>query len=91
MISLDTSVGSFTYMTFGETDVLVKRLVVVPFDPNTADAGVHSTVNERYAKKVLSKFNFPVGTEIVIPRQRDMASLCPLGFLAAYFDQSRLT
>lgn len=91
MISSYILVDSFAYMTIRETDFLGKRLGVAPYDPNMADVGVHSFISERYAKKVISEFNFLVGIEIVIPRRRDVASLCPLGFSATYVDQSLAT
>lgn len=79
-------VGSFSYLTVGKTDILVKWLEVALFDPNTVDVGIHSYVSERYARKVISNFNFPTGTEVVISRCRNMASLCPIGFSAAYVE-----
>lgn len=66
MASSDISVGSFAYLTVGETDFLVKRLGVAPFDPNTADVGIHSCVFEIYAKKVIYGFNFSMGTKVVV-------------------------
>lgn len=38
----------------------------------------------------MADFNFPVGAEVVIPRRRDVASLCSLGFSAIYADQLRV-
>lgn len=62
----DLQVGSFAYLVVGEGDFFVKRLEVAPFVSNTADASVHFVVSERYARRVISEFNFPVGIEIII-------------------------
>lgn len=90
MASVDIPVGSFAYFTVGEGEFIIKRLEVAPFDPTTADAGIHSCVSEGYARKAIASFNFPVGAEVVIPRRRDVASLCPLGFSSIYIDQFRV-
>lgn len=87
MSSSNVPIGSFVYLIVGETDFLIKRLEVTLFDPNTVNARIHSCISERYARKMVSSFNFSMGTEVVIPRRRDVASLCPLGFSAAYVDQ----
>lgn len=88
MSSFDVPIGSFAYSTAGNSDFQIKCLGIAPFDARTADAGVYPRITESYMK-VISSFNFPVGTEVVIPRRRDMSSFCPLGFSAAYVDQLR--
>lgn len=83
MSSFDLPIGSFAFLMVGKTGFLVKRLGVSPFDPNTADVGVHFTVSERYAKKVILKFNFPIRIGIAIPHCHDVASLYLIGFSVA--------
>lgn len=89
MASIDVPVGSFAFFIVGEGEFVVRRLEVAPFDPNTADARIHSCASERYVKKTISSFNFSVGAEVVIPRRRDVASLCPFEFSFIYVDQFR--
>lgn len=87
MASSNILIGSFTYIVARVIDFEVKRLEKAPFDPNIANAGVYSMISEWYARRVISKFNFHVGIELVIPRYWDVASLCPLGFSVAYVDK----
>lgn len=51
------------------------------FDPDTAYVGIHSTMSEKYMRRDIFKFNFPLGTEVAFPRHRNVASLCSLGWL----------
>lgn len=67
MASSDLPIRSFAYLVVGEGDFTVKRLKVAPFVSNTTHAGVRYVVSERYTHWVISEFNFPVGTKIVIP------------------------
>lgn len=61
MGTVDVSVGSFAFFTVGEGDFVIRHIEVAPFDPNTADAGIHSCASERYVRKFISSCNFPVG------------------------------
>lgn len=74
MASSNLPVGSFVYLVVGESDFAFKRMEIAPFIAKTADVGVYSIVSERYACRVISKFNFHVGTKIVILRRCDVAS-----------------
>lgn len=64
--------GSFTYITTGEFDFSVRCLEVAPFNPNTVDVGVHSTMSKKYMRRAISEFNFPLGIDVAILRHHDV-------------------